>query len=463
MERERYFTVETVGSLALKEDRPQPQSNPEIKIVPGLGKDLNDLPGLNVGREIDGFLGRYNKAREKGRDHLEAIQLSINELEVNLRTWTREYPLGATVLPMLISQSEEDRRRFIVNSYDGIRIIEKTTSIERNGATLKASKRIEEFFDKEDGDGIAVINSVDGWTGFVDEKGNPFEYLDHQLLVFWREAGKLRGLTLVSDLNLDQARQLSINLGVSSQVLRGKDEHGEIENIVKNPAFLKKGSQRFKTVREIAQELLVARGGRHDFGFELPDKTFKYVPVSEMLLDIERFEAGEDLLKFSPEVEEIITSLKELILKYSARLGSPILQRLIAEEIRKTALKITRALRNPPQPKFNLVGSLDLIPRGYDTKMNYPKEDNYAAELYFLKTQTMGCAIGSSFDLSFEGGLDLDSGIVSGSYITQAWSGTRRGGRGRRRLNKGGKCTNPSCGERNHCTKECYKCGSALW
>lgn len=424
---ERYFIPKTEGSLALKADIPIRPT--EIKIIPGLGKDLNDLPGLNVGREIEGFLGRYNKAREKGRDHLEAIQLSINELEVNLRTWTREYPQGATVLPMLISQSQENGRRFIVNSYDGIRIIEKTTSIERNGVTLKASERMEEFFDKEDGNGIGVINSVDGWTGFLNEDGSDFEYLDHQLLVFERRNGVLRGLTLVSDLNLEQARQLAINLGVSSELLGGKDDHQEIENIVKNPAFLKKGSARFKTIRDIAQELLVARGGRHDFSFKLPDGSLKYVPVSEMLEDIERFENGEDLLKFSPEVEEIINGLKELILKYSARLGSPILQRLIAQEIRGAALKITRALRTP-QPQFNLVGSLEFIPRGYDTKLNYPQEDNFEAELYFLQNKTMGCAGGVSLESSFE--------IVS--YQPLSWTGSRRRGRGRRLNSESGVC-----------------------
>lgn len=430
----------------------------EIKIIPGLGKDLNDLPGLDVGKEIDGFLGRYNQVRKEDRTHQEALNLSINELDANLRTWTREYPQGAVVLPMLISQSEENGRRFIVNSYDGIRIIEKTTSRERNGATLKASERMEEFFDKEDENGIGVINSVDGWTGFLNEDGSDFEYLDHQLLVFERRGTILRGLTLVSDLTRDQARQLSINLGVSSELLGGKDDHQEIENIVKSPAFLKRGSARFKTIRDIAQELLTVRGGEHDFRFELPDGTIKYVPVSEMLEDISRFERGEDLLKFSPEVEEEINKLEEFILGKSHRIGHPIIQRLIAEEIRTTALKITRALRTP-QPQFNPVGSLEFIPRGYDTKLNY-SQDNFEAELYFLQNKTMGCAGGVSFDSSFE--VDVDP-IGSVSYQPLSWTGSRRRGRGRRmRTSKGGKCSNPNCGEVNHCTKSCYKCGSEL-
>lgn len=437
MERE-YFIPKTDGSLALKVDRPQPPFDSEIKVTPGLGKGLNDIRGLDITSEMTGFLDRYNHKRKEGEIHSETIQLSINELEANLRSWTGEFPQGALFLPMTISQAEENGRRFIVNSYDGIRIVEKTTSRERNGATLKASERMEEFFDKEDGDGIGVINSVSGWTGFLNEDGSDFEYLDHQLLVFERRGGVLRGLTLVSDLTREQARQLSINLGIAPEVLGGRNEHEEIENIVKNPSLLKKGSQRFKTILEIAEEIMVVRGGRHDFCFELPDKTFKYVQVSEMLFDIEKFERGEDLLKFSPEVEKEINKLKEFILGKSHRLGHPIIQSLIAQEIRTTALRITRALRTP-QLKSSSVGSIEFRPREYEIKPYYPQNDNFEEELLFLQHKTMGCAGGVSFESGFEIGLDIASTEIV-SYQPLSWTGSRRRGRGRRLSKENGVC-----------------------
>lgn len=340
--------------------------------------------GFDLGLEVRRFFTNLNNQLEKTSDLSTAALSSYYELDANLRTFAREFIQGGAVLPMLI----EEQSGQIVNSYDKQRVVDKITEKERLGAVKFASEKVEQNFAQNHGQIIDVVNSPAGWTGFYDKEGNDFVYRDTQSLVFWRGSdGKLRGVTIVSDMTREQGKQFLGILGVDQQKLSGQDEKAEIVNMIQNPAEIR-GSERFKKPEDIVEALIEVRG-EGDMRFHLLDGTTRTVTVEQLRKDIRRI---DELLSFDGQTESLLGELKQFILKDPSRLQDPNFQAEVAKNIELVVLGITRSINQAGQKKSDNQAEFSAIPTVALT-LDSLKQADFTAEKAHLAKQA-GCSKG---------------------------------------------------------------------
>lgn len=370
-----------------------------IEIAPNLGKDPDfEETGFKLELEMTRFFSSLNYL----------------ELDANLRTFTIEFIKAGSVFPNLVAMEGNN----FVNSYDHQRIVPKISPKERNGANVKASELVEKYFSPENRVGtlknrrMGIINSPRGWNGLVGD------YADAQTVVFWEEPDKtLKGLTLRTDMTIGQSRQLSVNLGVSEDSLKGTTQKEKIVNIVKNPALFEIGSGRFNTVEDIFNEIIAIRG-TGDIEIKQRDGSLLKIPVADMLRDIRR---RDELLKFSESVEDHLITLKEFILKRADKFNDFSIQHEIADKVKSTIFEITRSVMKEdghiptPMPQVNVDWSqyMTFNSKNIDLYPNDLLKDNFEAEKQFLRAR-VGCAKGLSSSLKGSFGLAL--GSLSGSF-----------------------------------------------
>src|SRR3990167_6227072 len=77
------------------------QTPKRVDMVPGLGRDsvLTEETGFPLWLEMNRFFGDLNFALSSGRNLVEALRCAVDELEVNIRTYTVEFIKSKTVLP----------------------------------------------------------------------------------------------------------------------------------------------------------------------------------------------------------------------------------------------------------------------------------------------------------------------------------------------------------------------------
>lgn len=438
----------------------------EIQMAPGLGrKPLYRLEGMNFAREERRFYKGYNQAKQNGKSHQEALELALSEKEANIRTWLREYVQQGTVLPMLITQGEENGHKVIVNIYDqSEKIAKKITTEERNGAVLTASIQADGFLDQLKGDGMIVINSPKGWTGY-EVNGKPYNYLDNQTLVFSRRNGILEGVTLASDLSIEESWQLSKSLGAGLKDSEDLSIKEVITDIVSNTIFLPKGSSRFNTPEDIV-DLITSFRPDGQFHFEQQDGTILTVATDDMKKDIRM---RDQLLKFSQNVEEQIMGLRMFIRAESVRdkLASYTTQQRIAMETNLAMVKMAgkiiieeaekRGEELPTKKPGSSSSNSSLSPRGKPNEDFKNNSDGYGWVVDILKNRA-GC--NSTLDEEIVGGLNIKAGVEIKNPLDAiaemfSWSGNlRRGTFGG--INSEKQCL--KCDGKILCGSKCYKC-----
>lgn len=430
----------------------------EVCLAPGVGRYSRlERTGFNLPLEMSRFISNYNQNLKEGKDYLQALILSASELEVNIRTFIVEYIQTRTVLPHINRIEDVDGVVRMVGQ-NGVPIIFGITSAERDGSTLEASKQVENSLTvgglQKTTNRVAVINSPLGHSGLISEVGKAINYKDNQTMVFWtNEEGELHGLTIVSDLNRDQSKQLSIDLGIEEDLLEGSTEAEQVANIVKNPALFSYGRSVASPAKYVLEKILAIRGNT-DFRLEQEDGTIEKRSVAQTWEDIERFES---LLKFKPFWEQCLKNLRKTLLSKGNNLDSPFIQSQIARVIEETILDITvDYLEQNKSPRFNIPkdNAIYFKPvfelRSRDQEVR-PPMDKYAMAASFLRTRS-GCAGGGG-----KSGISSLSGVSLGSVVMGLASVFGFGGETGK---KGKSCIN--CGEVNYCTKTCYKCDGML-
>ena len=227
-------------------------------------------------------------------------------------------------------------------------------------------------------------------------------------MVFWTdEQGELHGLTLVTDLDENQAKRLSVSLGVSEDLLTGQTQLERVSNIVGNPALFSY-SQALKNPAEYVLDKIIAIRGNSDIKLVQDDGSIEYRSVSQTGADIQG--VGQ-LLSFSQAVEGYITRLKDNLFAGLIDLNNPNIQKRIATEVEETVLNIAvdhlgLSIRYP--------SSHHELSSNYSGLPIHHYEDNFRQAAAFLRTRA-GCAGGGSMSSLRGSSLGSGSGFSGSS------------------------------------------------
>lgn len=388
------------------------QQAQEVQITPLLGED-SKLEGFDLGKEMRRLFNHYNQNLREGKIASESWNLSVGELEMNLRTFVVEYVQTKTILPH-VNRIEEINGKNSMVGYNGVAVVDGITVQERLGGVKEASIKVDEFMSTKTPNRMAVINSPVGKSGFVKKNGAEITYKDNQTMVFWTDQeGVLHGLTIVSDLNEVQSRQLSIELGVDQKLLIGQTELERVSNIVRNPSLFSY-SKALKNPAEYVLDKIIAIRGKSDFRLLQEDGSVEIRSVAKTREDIQKV---SELLNFNSVIESYIANLKRSLLLSLDDLNNPAIQAQIAKAVEKTLLNIVinhLGLPSviPAQDRIFFVGSKE----SFDYANSVYEEENYRLAAAFLKTRS-GCAGGGGGGTSSLRGISLGSNVstISGS------------------------------------------------
>ncbi len=430
----------------------------EIKLAPHVGRNSRlEKTGFNLPLEMFRLFSNYNQNIRKGKTPSEALMLSVSESEINIRTFIIEYIESKTVLPHVSRLGEVDGAVRMVGQ-NGVPVVSGITSEERSGATREASVKAESFL-TEDGtkkaaNRVSVINSPVGHSGRINQQGKKINYKVNQTIVSYTgEQGELHSITLVSDLNQDQSRRLSISLGVEESLLEGATEAEQVANIVRNPALFSYGRSIANPVRHVLDQIIAIRGNG-DFRLEQDDGTVEVRSVAETRQDIENY--GE-LLKFNPVWEGFIKKLTDLMLAQGYDLNKPFVQHLIAKKTEETILEITVDHLEKTKPElFSIVPDNVIYFNSFSESSRYstygikgvyinesPNMARYAIATQYLETRS-GCNSGEESGESISGGSSSESSSGSSWGSSESKKGKCRKC-GRSKKDGHYHCPRPNC------------------
>lgn len=401
----------------------------QVDFLPNTGRPSRlEGTGFNLPLELNRLYKNYNQNLSEGKTNQEAWAISVGELEVNIRTFVVEYIQTRTVLPHVNRLEEVDGVTRMVGN-NGVPVVDGITSQERQGGVKEASVKIEEFLSARIPNRVAILNSPLGHSGLFKQDGAQIRYKNNQIMVFWTDSlSKLHGLTLVTDLNEHQSRQLSLDLGVSENLLDGQTSLERVSNIVRNPALFSLAGALKNPAEYVLDKIIVLRGCA-DFKLEQEDETIEYRSISQTRKDIQRM---DQLLDFAGEIEDRLTKLKNNLFKRAGNLNHPIIQAEIERAIEETILEITiDYLRQNPCYFTHSKNVSCAQDQRREISLLIPKEGQFMAAAAFLKTRA-GCGGGKTKIVSLrglnlglsitgvsngiEGGVCIDCGMVNNGH-----------------------------------------------
>lgn len=377
-----------------------------IEMVPGLGEDsvLTEETGFPLWMEINRLFNDLNFALSKGKNLTEALTIATNELVVNIRDYDVEFIKSKTIIPHSNRFDVADGVTRLVGN-NGRPVIDAISSRERNGSVLEAAKTAELFLLSAEPNSYVVTMSPSGWSGYE------LRHKNAQTMVSWKDQeGVSKGLTFVTDLSEEQAREVMISLGVSEEVLTGESEQERVANIVKNPALLSFPGSNITPFEYVFDKILAARG-RENIKLLQKDNSVEIRKVEQTRADIKRF---EELLVFDQEEELCIAELQDFIMERAYLMGDRSTQERIVKEIEDTILKLAgvHLRRNDTTWRY--------IPDDYKERViqynSVQDIDNFRPELAFLKSRG-GCPTGGLSAGRALGGVSLGSAISGGGFL----------------------------------------------
>lgn len=409
-------SIDNITAILKSEDRkitPTESQRREFKPIeqaPNLV--MHDIPNWDGAMEISRFINDINKGLSEGKSLAEAVNASAHELEMNMRAFDSEIIKSRAVLPHLNRFEMVDGEMRIVGN-NGRPVIDAVSAKERRGAVLEGSQAIEKSLIAAENNSFAVLMNPAGWHGFTDQYGREASpHRNAQALVFWKnQEGQLKGLTFHVDLQLEQAKNVMIALGVSEECLKGGTEKDQIVNIVKNPALLSL-SQAYKNPFEYVLDKILAARGNHAFRLLQENGKAEIRPIEQIREDIKRFET---LLYGNQQEEQHITEFVDYILAEASGVNEREIQQQIVYKIEKTILSLTRVyLQDSGQmPITHSTIITEPLLRSFDQ----PKEewgDNFSREIAYLKTKA-GCPSRAGSTMSLSGmSLGSNEGGISG-------------------------------------------------
>lgn len=292
--------------------------------------------GYDEKAEIESLFRIININLAEGKSLAEAVSIAAGELELNLRGYNLEIIEQRPVLPHSNRIDIKDNRLRMVGS-SGEPVVNAVTTEERNGSVKEASKKIEDFLLFAPNNSIAVLMNPSGWNGFKDAHGREAEpHLNSETMVFWKDKnGALKGLTLVTDLKEEQAKQTMVSLGVTADT-PGVEEHDRLANIVRNPALISFFGTEINPFEYVLDKILAQRG-LGNIMLRQRTGSFEIWSVEQVRKDIDKF---EELLSFSLEKERLVTEPKRYILEQMQKLREKSVRQKIINKIEQAILSL---------------------------------------------------------------------------------------------------------------------------
>lgn len=378
----------------------RPQIQP-IELAPNLV--FNPIPKWDGVMEMNRFINDINTGLAEGKSFVDAVNKSAHELEMNVRAYDSEIIKSKAVLLHLNRFDLVDGVVRIVGN-NGKPVVDSVSAQERRGSVLDASRDAENSLIAAENNTLAVLMNPAGWHGFTDQYGREASpHRNAQTLVFWKDKkGDLKGLTFHVDLELEQAKNVMLSLGVSKEDLTGATDRDQIVNIVRHPALLSLPETYDNPFEYVLDKILAARGD-HAFRLLQENGKIEIRPIDQAKIDVKRFET---LLQGNQEEENHIAGLIKYISAESLNVRMAEVQQQIICLVEKTLLRLTRVyLQGKDQTPGLLFNNVPVVPVLYPSDYSrplYEQGDDFTREIAYLKTRA-GCPASMSSAISLSG------------------------------------------------------------
>lgn len=375
----------------------------ERKTLPYVPVEL--YPGLRVNHRLEKarfstrmemrrFISDINTYLSQGESLDEAVALSTRVFEDHIKSYDAEIIQQNPVL-LHLNRFGMWNGEIRMLGNNGRPAVEGVSGMERGGAVRRSSMKIEDFLLAAANSSFIVLMSPQGASGYLDENGQDIPHLNTQTMVFWKDQkGYLKGITLVTDLTVEQSEKVMEILGAPTNFFsRTGFDRDRVANIVENLAAPSL-PQSYKNPFEYVFDKIIAVRGTEAIRLK-QKKGVELRSVEDVRAEIVRY---KNLLSFGlPEFREFILKNPDTVRDFS-------FQQAIAEKAEETILLLADEYldkANPPVMEDNR-NYQQVMPEGY-----------FARALAFLETRG-GCPTGSAGalgggSLGSEGTLTLEA------------------------------------------------------
>lgn len=278
-----------------------------------------------------------------GHEAQEVVGISLAQTKEMLMSFRSEYLMGLPVLdiPVELGYRDNGEMRMVAAKYGGVLWEDVISEKERGGTVKAAMRQVERFVvDAPEGSAI-VVTSPPGPHGMLDSQGWEKAPYDKSQTYLFRvgRGGFLEGVTLVSDMSLEENEQLMRNLdGYShSPELTYRER---VYSVSARAALLAARPGEEWTFDGLIDRIAHIRGKKHMSG------GVTYEQVKKMVTDRGQFETEDQKLleiigEFEAWVEHTVSEIDE------ASLGA------MGVELGKTILHMSAHMRGVEKQHMN--------------------------------------------------------------------------------------------------------------
>lgn len=365
-------------------------SSKRVELSERLRVDLElQKAGWNSGMEIKRFVDDINAELAKGLTLEEAVSRSTEVFEYHIRYYDAEFIKQEPVLLHLNRFGFwSGEVRLLGNN--GRPVVDAVDSRERVGSVKRASKKIEEDLLNAGNNSFVVLMSPQGESGYPDENGRDIPHLNTQTMVFRKdEHGNSKGITLITDLTIDQAGKVMADLGAPTNFFAKRGtEMQRITNILENPAKPSLPEMYKNPFQYVFDKILAVRGSG-DICLRQKNGGAEVKSVTEIRQKINKFQS---LLDLSLTKEKCLEEFRRFILDHFQKVGDPDFQQAIIEMAEETVLLFARDYMNKKsnQPVSHLLVFPQYTENAGRITIVCPPDRDFRREIAFLQTRA-GC------------------------------------------------------------------------
>lgn len=357
--------------------------------------------------EIKRFIGDVNLGLIKGLTLEQAVAFSTQVFVEHFLFYDAEFIKQEPVLPHhnYFGMWQGEKRVLGNNGRPAVHAIDET---ERVGSAKRAAQKAEEYLLGADNNSFIVSMSAQGVSGYLDEDGLDIPHLNTYILVDWKDQdGNLKGMTLVTDLTIDQAEKVMRNLGVPANfsAKRG-NEMQRLANLLENLATPALPVEYSNPVSFVLDQMLDVRG-EEDMHLKQKNGPDEIRSVAEIKQKIASFEA---ILDMDVTKARLIREFQDFVLADYDKVQSSSFQQKIVEMAEETVFlfakyfKITQK-RDSLTPSF--IGTARCISYEDNREIvrlaeGVDRRAFFAAEIAFLQSRA-GCPSSRNYATGREG------------------------------------------------------------
>lgn len=307
--------------------------------------------GWDSAAEIKRFIGDVNLGLIKGLTPEQAVVFSTQILTDHIRFYDAEFIKQEPVLPHrnYFGFWQSEKRLLGNNSRP---VIDSVDAYERMGSVKRAAKKVEDYLLEAENNSFVVSMSAKGPSGYLDENGSDVPYLNTYILVDWKdENGNLKGITLVTDLTIDQAEKVMADLGAPANFLAKKGTQMQrVVNILENPA-MPSLPEAYHNPLEFVFDAVLAVRGEGDIYLQQKNGKVEIRPVVQVRQKIATYES---LLDLNTTTDRLVKEIQDFVLANYQQVGDPSFQQKIIDMAQETVLLFTKYYRKHHQSNLSI-------------------------------------------------------------------------------------------------------------